>query len=138
MGTMEPCCNDPAVDDLQLDDEWAKFFRTIGTYDFRYELNVDVLGHLFEKSINDIEKVRLGGLFETGASEGVSPKMAKSPSAKKGGIYYTPPEFTRFITHHTVAVIAGERIDAIAHKYKGRSPRRNETAWRGRKRQTVC
>ncbi len=110
--------NDPAVDDLQLDDEWVKFFRTVGTYDFRYELNVDVLGHLFEKSINDIEKVRLGGLFETGAPAAIPHKMAKSPERKRGGIYYTPPEFTRFITRHTVAVIAGERIDAIAHKYK--------------------
>jgi hypothetical protein len=59
-------------------------------------LNVDVLGHLFEKSINDIEKVRLGGLFETAVAAAISPKMTKSPERKKGGIYYTPPEFTRF------------------------------------------
>jgi hypothetical protein len=109
---------DPAVDDLQLDDEWTKFFRTVGGYDFRYELNVDVLGHLFEKSIHDIEKVRSGSLFETSEPASVPHKMAKSSERKKGGIYYTPPEFTRFITRHTVAVIAGERIDAIARKYK--------------------
>ncbi len=57
--------HDPAVDDLQLDDSWTKFFNTIGTYDFRDEINVDVLGHIFEKSVGELKKMRLGGLFVT-------------------------------------------------------------------------
>jgi len=56
---------DDEVDNLSLDDEWTNFFKNIGDYDFQYEVNVDVLGHLFEKSINDIERIRLGGLFES-------------------------------------------------------------------------
>ena len=32
------------VDDLQLEDDWTHFFRTISTFDFRDEVNVDVLG----------------------------------------------------------------------------------------------
>ena len=108
---------DEEVDELDLDDEWTNFFKNIGDYDFRYEINVDVLGHLFEKSINDIERIRLGGLFDTKLEEEVLPKMTKSAERKKGGIYYTPPEFTEFITSHTVNKIVDEKISAIAQHY---------------------
>lgn len=109
---------DDEVDDLGLDDDWTNFFKAIGDYDFRYEVNVDVLGHLFEKSINDIEKIRLGGLFESSVEDEILPKMIKSAERKKGGIYYTPPEFTEFITNHTVAKIADEKLSVIAQQYK--------------------
>jgi hypothetical protein len=108
---------DKEVDELNLDDEWTKFFKSIGDYDFRYEVNVDVLGHLFEKSINDIERIRRGGLFEIAIEDQVRPKMAKSAERKRGGIYYTPREFTHFITNNTVAKIAKAKIEAIANQY---------------------
>ena len=34
-----------------------------GNYDFSEEVNVEVLGHLFERSITELEKLRVGGLF---------------------------------------------------------------------------
>jgi type I restriction-modification system DNA methylase subunit len=108
---------DPEVDDLQLDDQWANFFKIIGDYDFHYEINVDVLGHLFEKSINDIERIRLGGLFESKLEDEIAPKMKKSAERKKGGIYYTPPDFTEFIANNTVAKLAREKIDAAAQRH---------------------
>jgi len=108
---------DPDVDDLQLDDEWTDFFKTVGGYDFAHEINVDILGHIFEKSINDIEKVRLTGLFESEADEKPRPKMIKSAERKKGGIYYTPPEFTSFITNHTVGTVIDERIKALERNF---------------------
>jgi len=108
---------DEEVDNLDLDDEWTNFFKNIGDYDFRYEVNVDVLGHLFEKSINDIEKIRLAGLFESKAEPEMTPKMVKSAERKKGGIYYTPPEFTEFITNHTVGEITKEKIKSVAAKF---------------------
>jgi len=108
---------DPDVDDLQLDDEWTDFFKTVGGYDFAHEINVDVLGHIFEKSINDIEKVRLTGLFESEGDEKPRPKMVKSAERKKGGIYYTPTEFTSFITNHTVGTIIDERIKTLERNF---------------------
>jgi hypothetical protein len=108
---------DPDVDDLQLDDEQTNFFKTVGGYDFAHEINVDVLGHIFEKSINDIEKIRLTGLFESEADEKPRPRMVKSAERKKGGIYYTPPEFTRFITDHTVGTVINERIKTLERDF---------------------
>jgi len=104
---------DEEIDKLDLDDDWTDFFRTVGDYDFAHEINVDVLGHIFEKSINDIEKIRLTGVFEVKAEKKPRPKMLKSAERKKGGIYYTPPEFTSFITNHTVGKIVDEKIKLL-------------------------
>ncbi len=66
---------DPRIDDLQLDDDWTEFFNHVGDYDFRDKVNVEVLGHLFEKSVAEIEKLRSGGLYGLvgDASQPVSP-----------------------------------------------------------------
>lgn len=109
---------DKEVDNLQLEDDWTTFFKEVGEYDFRAEVNVDVLGHLFEKSIKDIERIRaVGGLFESKGAVEISPKMEKSAERKRGGIYYTPPEFTTFIVDHTVKKIADEKVRAVEEKH---------------------
>jgi hypothetical protein len=106
------------VDNLQLDDRWTDFFKDIGEYDFATTVNVDVLGHLFEKSIRDIEQIRVaGGLWESKGDEAVPAKMEKSAERKRGGIYYTPPEFTRFIVDHTVHEAATEKLSAVEGKH---------------------
>jgi hypothetical protein len=107
---------DEDIDKLDLDDDWTDFFKTVGDYDFAHEINVDVLGHIFEKSINDIEKLRLTGVFES-KEEKPTGKMAKSAERKKGGVYYTPPEFTDFITQNTVAKIIDEKLKLLERNF---------------------
>ncbi|MCX5646551.1 MAG: N-6 DNA methylase [Phycisphaerae bacterium] len=119
---------DDDVDGLQFDDRWTDFFKNIGEYDFGSEVNVDILGHLFEKSINDIERIRVaGGLWESKGDEAISSKMEKSAERKRGGIYYTPPEFTRFIVEHTVEKVATEKLGAVEenHGIDLKSPERH-------------
>lgn len=107
--------HDPEVDDLQLDDEWTHFFHEISTYDFSNEVNVDVLGHLFEKSVTDLERIRRGGLTEVIESlPGAGPAMPKSAQRKRQGIYYTPPEFTAFIVRETVGAVVDQRLESVA------------------------
>ena len=111
---------DPEIDSLQLEDEpWIRGFKNFGNYDFSEEVNVEVLGHLFERSITELEKLRVGGLFalqahrETNrppamrtrqpvaeARRSVS-KMPKSAQAQTLGIYYTPAAFTGLIVERT-------------------------------------
>ncbi|MBN1807150.1 MAG: N-6 DNA methylase [Sedimentisphaerales bacterium] len=107
---------DPEVDDLEIDDEKTNFFKNIGSYDFRDEINVDVLGHLFERSVHDIERIRFGGLYSQIEDEQKSPKMKKSAERKKYGIYYTPKEFTSFITYNTIKRLADERFKELAEQ----------------------
>jgi hypothetical protein len=104
---------DAAVDDLELDDRWTAFFEEIGTYDFRDEVNVDVLGHLFEQSVTDLEALR--------AAPTVALPKAPKPTIgrrKREGIYYTPAYVTRYIVEHTIGACLRERFGALAEQHR--------------------
>jgi hypothetical protein len=109
---------DDEVDDLALlPDDRTDFFKRIGGFNFRDAVNVDVLGHLFERSINALQRLRKGGLFgERLPAE--APKMARSAERKRGGIYYTPPEFTDFIVRHTVGACLRQRLAVVDRRHK--------------------
>jgi type I restriction-modification system DNA methylase subunit len=109
---------DPEVDNLQIDDQWTDFFNAIGRFDFRDEVNVEVLGHLFEKSIKDIERIKLGGLFDAEYPTETPPKMKKSAERKRFGVYYTPAEFTSFIVEKTIGELIDQRFEKLALKHK--------------------
>lgn len=104
---------DPLVDSLNLPDEWTGFFSTIDSYDFRDEVNVDVLGHIFERSITELEKLRVTGFFGPQKGSDGRPEMPKSALRKRFGIYYTPPEFTRLIVDRTVGELIRQRVDPL-------------------------
>ncbi len=106
---------DPVVDNLELDDSWTRFFATIDTYDFRDEVNVEVLGHLFEKSITELEKLRVVGFFGPQAGKADAPEMPKSALRKRFGIYYTPPDFTELIVNQTVGELIRRRVEPLAN-----------------------
>ncbi len=111
---------DPAIDTLNLQDNWTDVFREIGSYDFQEggEVSVDVLGHIFERSITELEKMRVTGLF--GSQAGVSlAAMPASAERKRFGIYYTPPDFTRLIVDETVGKLITERVDSLPEDHGG-------------------
>jgi hypothetical protein len=110
--------HDELVDDLKLEDNWTDFFNSISGYEFKDEVSVEVLGHLFEKSISDVGQIRRGGLLGQDIDDETRPKMSKSAERKRTGIYYTPPEFTDFITYNVVRQLAIDRFDALASEMK--------------------
>ncbi len=111
--------HDPAVDELQLADEpWTNFFHTISTYDFADEVNVEVLGHLFERSITELERLRNSGLFAGNDGNALQPNMPKSAQRKRLGIYYTPPDFTTAIVQFTVDELIIARLDALRQSHE--------------------
>jgi hypothetical protein len=104
------------VDDLELDDErYTGFFKNLGTYDFADEVNLDVLGHLFERSITEVEKLKESGFFGGDAAKAQAfARMPQSAKRKRLGIYYTPPELTSRIVRYTVEELIDERFNALA------------------------
>lgn len=85
--------DDPEINALELvADKWTNGFVGFGKYDFSEEVNVEVLGHLFERSITELEKLRVGGLFALqanieGAAEAPAAKSAKRKGKKgKAGV----------------------------------------------------
>lgn len=100
---------DDEADSLDLDDAWTDFFREIGEYDFRDEVNVDVLGHVFEQSISDLEQVRADPEAML-----APPKKAAPGQRKRSGVYYTPRHVTRYLVEHTLGPCLRERFAAAA------------------------
>ena len=100
----------PEIDELRLDDQWTDFFVAIGEYNFRDEVNVDVLGHIFEQSISDIEVIR--------ADPTMLQRLAKVPGRrKKEGIYYTPRKITRNIVENTLGPCIEDRFRPIRERH---------------------
>ncbi|MEO6824601.1 MAG: hypothetical protein ABI167_07745, partial [Nitrosospira sp.] len=83
----------PQLNALVLSNELCEAFKTIGSYDFGSEVSVNILGHIFEQSITDIEEIKLVAIG--------APVPATS-KRKKDGIYYTPPHVTRYIVEQAV------------------------------------
>jgi hypothetical protein len=103
------------ADDIEIDDDWVHFFNRVGEYDFADEVNLDVLGHLFEKSITELEKLRSGGLFEAEPDRiDAYARMPQSVKRKQMGVYYTPPELTSRIVQYTVDELIEERLADLA------------------------
>lgn len=107
-----------AVDEIELPDTpWTNFFNSISNYDFADEVNLDVLGHLFERSITELEKLKESGVFGDAEKAERYAEMPQSAKRKRLGIYYTPPELTSRIVQYTVEELIAERFAAAAAEF---------------------
>jgi len=97
--------HEPDIDEISLSDTYADVFKRIGEYEFRTEVNVEVLGHIFEKSIAELELIRNAGGPLVGGTGETESAMPKSAERKRFGIYYTPQAFTEFIVEKTVGAL---------------------------------
>ncbi len=95
---------DPVVDALMLPEDLAKDVASLGAWDYRREVPVTVLGHIFEQSITDIERKKA----EAGGVE--PPKVS---ARKRTGVVYTPDMVTRFLVEQTVGRTLDERRAAL-------------------------
>ena len=85
---------DNELDTLKLNDAVFEELAKITDYDFDTDLNVNILGHIFEQSISDLEEIKaeING-------ERLDKKKGKR---KKEGIYYTPEYITRYIVENAI------------------------------------
>jgi hypothetical protein len=100
--------HDALVDDLVLPDALAKDIAGLGNWDYRREVPVTVLGHIFEQSITDIEGKRA-------AARGEAPP--KISQRKRTGVVYTPDMVTRFLVEETVGRTLADRRAVLHAEY---------------------
>lgn len=111
---------DGLLDGLTIDDELLrKHCLKLSEYDFDTEVDTNILGHIFEHSLNDLENVRAQL-----AGEDVDKKMTKR---KKEGVFYTPKYITKYIVDNTLGALCEEKKvqigineDEFAKERKGR------------------
>lgn len=115
---------DEVLETVLISDEvLLKHVSRLTTYDFSSEVDVNILGHIFENSLNDIEAV-------TAQLEGQEIDKSKT-KRKKDGVFYTPKYITKYIVDNTVGKLCDEKkaeLNIIDEEYaKGRTNRKKET-----------
>ena len=87
------------LDNLSISDALCEGFKKIGDYDFDSDVSVNILGHIFEQSISDLEELKA----HADNIDAIEPKLDKKLSKrKKDGIFYTPAYITRYIVEQAV------------------------------------
>lgn len=96
---------DEVLDTLSIKDNfWANLMH-LTEYDFETDLNVNILGHIFEQSISDLESLKSELRGEA--------QDKKKSKRKKDGIFYTPEYITRYIVENTVGKYLEEHPDKL-------------------------
>lgn len=149
---------DPGLDALQVPDEVCAHFKELGDYDYRPArevadqdestevrpvIDVDILGHIFEQSITDLERLRQSlagqgtpgqGTRPTGSApscrpgaltglavggEATAPKEDQAKSRRKQeGAFYTPALITRYIVEQALGGVLQVRFEALRKQHE--------------------
>jgi type I restriction-modification system DNA methylase subunit len=130
---------DDILDNLHIKDSIWEPIVDLEKYDFASELNVNILGHIFEQSISDIEAIKAEiteaeGLILQCVEEGLSLQndaekiiqntiietngtasipLRKISKRKKDGIYYTPEYITKYIVENTIGRYLDKNPDKL-------------------------
>lgn len=115
---------DIVLDQLEIDNDLLyNHTKTLAAYDFESQVDVNILGHIFENSLNEIESVNAeieGGDFDKQKSK-----------RKKDGVFYTPKYITKYIVENTIGKLCIEKKNELGFKeeeyFKGRKNRQQTT-----------
>lgn len=117
---------DPGLDRLEIPDEVFAALARLGDYDYRPSgqagataarpvVDVEILGHIFEQSITDLEEIEqelAAGLF---ASRNVSRRRLQ-------GAFYTPRAVTRYLVGEALSLLLEERFAALGERHLAAAP----------------
>ncbi len=120
---------DPGLDALTVSDDVCAHFKELGDYDYRPArevadededkeirslIDVDILGHIFEQSITDLERLRQA--LET---KGVPVDDDETVSRrKKEGAFYTPAFITRYNVEQALGAVEKARFETLRQKHE--------------------
>ncbi|APG65082.1 restriction endonuclease subunit M [Tenacibaculum todarodis] len=115
---------DALLDALEIDNELLyRHTHKLAAYDFESQVDVNILGHIFENSLNEIESVNAeieGSDFDKQTSK-----------RKKDGVFYTPKYITKYIVENTIGKLCTEKKIELGFKeeeyFRGRKKRHKDT-----------
>lgn len=104
---------DEVLDTITIDDELLfKHTFKLSEYDFASEIDVNILGHIFENSLNELDEIKAqleGGIIDK-----------QSTKRKKDGVFYTPKYITKYIVDNTIGKLCIDKkaeINIIEEDY---------------------
>jgi hypothetical protein len=93
---------DTILDTIKIDDNLLySHTLKLSEYDFASEVDVNILGHIFENSLNELDEVKA-------QLEGAEIDKTKT-KRKKDGVFYTPKYITKYIVENTVGKLCNEK-----------------------------
>ena len=93
---------DAILDNIKIDDELLfKHTQKLSHYDFQSEIDVNILGHIFENSLNELDEIK--AQLEGTAIEKATTKR------KKDGVFYTPKYITKYIVDNTIGKLCQDK-----------------------------
>ncbi|MGJ8745308.1 Eco57I restriction-modification methylase domain-containing protein [Polaribacter sp.] len=115
---------DKTLDNLEIDSNLLyNHTGKLAGYDFESQVDVNILGHIFENSLNEIESVNA-------EIEGSDFDKQKS-KRKKDGVFYTPKYITKYIVENTIGKLCDQKKTELDFKeeeyFKGRKNRQKAT-----------
>jgi type I restriction-modification system DNA methylase subunit len=99
---------DSNIDQIIIPDPLSIDLANLGIWDFKSEVPVTVLGHIFEQSITDLEALK---------AEATGQAPPASSKRKREGVVYTPEMITSFLVEQTLNKTLNERLDALKLEY---------------------
>lgn len=97
---------DEVLDNIVMDD--ALLFthtKKLSEYDFESEVDVNILGHIFENSLNELDEIKA-------QLEGHEIDKSKT-KRKKDGVFYTPKYITKYIVENTIGKLCIEKKEEL-------------------------
>lgn len=114
---------DEILDHIKIDDKILyEHTYKLSQYDFASEVDVNILGHIFENSLNEIDEIKA-------ELEGQEIDKSKS-KRKKDGVFYTPKYITKYIVENTVGKLCEEKkteFEIVEEDYSTDKKRQQKT-----------
>jgi len=97
---------DPLLDNLIIDDNILDMeAQKLSDYDFESDISVNILGHIFEQSLTDLEELQ-ANIENTNFDK-------KKTKRKKDGIFYTPTYITKYIVDNTLGELCFNKKEEL-------------------------
>ena len=97
---------DEILDQIIIDDDLLFHYTLkLSDYDFESEVDVNILGHIFENSLNELDEMKA-------QLEGQTIDKSKT-KRKKDGVFYTPKYITKYIVENTVGKLCNDKKNEL-------------------------
>lgn len=103
--------HDEVLNNLKISDEPLRKVVELGTYNFAEDLSVNILGHIFEQSISDLEEIK------NKVNESQSLEAISQSRRKKDGIFYTPDYIVRYIVDNSLGTYLREHEEKFKAEF---------------------
>lgn len=102
---------DETLNNFRITDDPLRKVVELGTYNFSEDLSVNILGHIFEQSISDLEEIK------SKVRESQNIESLAVSRRKKDGIFYTPDYIVRYIVDNSLGAYLREHEEKFKNEF---------------------